>query len=254
MKSKLFSNGNIAMRDYQESVTIGQTDAHTDRRRTKWSLCAAMLRRRHKNDECFLTYSYHHMFYRVYTVRSIPCLYEVSLLAATKMLNKESLSTSLSAFLIRRLCFLITIEKMFNVFHFGNKFAYSNMKNLDKNVFGTDLSSSKLWLATFLLQQGDFHGSLSGRHISAYELCVCLRMTTFCHSLSYADARRQHVGRWLSERSEHVVIRTRTLELVAYAEKFYACTKILCVCLRTARTQRARYAHAMRTFRASAAR
>ena len=29
MKSKLFSNGNIAMRDCQESVTIGQTDAHT---------------------------------------------------------------------------------------------------------------------------------------------------------------------------------------------------------------------------------
>ena len=44
-------------------------------------------------------------------------------------------------------------------------------------------------------------------------------MTTFCHSLSYADARRQHVGRWLSERSEHGVIRTRTSELVAYAEK-----------------------------------
>ena len=71
-------------------------------------------------------------------------------------------------------------------------------------------------------------------------------MTTFCHSLSYADARRQHVGRWLSERSEHGVIRTRTLELVAYAEKFYACTKILCVCRRTARTQWARYANVPR--------
>ena len=35
------------MRDYQESVTTGQTDRRTDRRRTKWSLCAAMLRRRH---------------------------------------------------------------------------------------------------------------------------------------------------------------------------------------------------------------
>ena len=55
-------------------------------------------------------------------------------------------------------------------------------------------------------------------------------MTTFCHSLSYADARRQLVGRWLSERSEHGVIPTRRSELVAYAEKFYACTKILCVC------------------------
>ena len=95
---------------------------------------------------------------------------------------------------------------------------------------------------------------LSGRHISAYELCVCLRMMTFCHTLSYADARRQHVGMWLGERSEHGVIRTRTSELVAYAEKFYACTKILCVCRRTTRTQRARYAHAMRTFRAYATR
>ena len=108
---------NIAMRDYQESVTTGQTDrqththiqtdagqsgpyvllcfaddtivaafwgmhvspakhsyallprksdyrtdrhmntrTHTDRRRTKWSLCAAMLRRRHKN----ITSSYLH--------------------------------------------------------------------------------------------------------------------------------------------------------------------------------------------------
>ena len=44
---------NIAMCDYQESVTTGQThtetDGQTDRRRTKWSLCATMLHRRHKN-------------------------------------------------------------------------------------------------------------------------------------------------------------------------------------------------------------
>ena len=43
------------MRDYQESVTTGQTHTHTrtDRRRTKLSLCAAMLRRRQKLDMCF---------------------------------------------------------------------------------------------------------------------------------------------------------------------------------------------------------
>ena len=42
---------NIAMHDYQESVTTGQTqtDRQTDGCRTKLSLCAAMLRRRHKN-------------------------------------------------------------------------------------------------------------------------------------------------------------------------------------------------------------
>ena len=39
---------NIAMSDYQESVTTAQTDGRTDRRRTKLSPCAAMLRRRHK--------------------------------------------------------------------------------------------------------------------------------------------------------------------------------------------------------------
>ena len=40
---------NIAMRDYQESVTTDVPDRRTDRDQTKWSLCAAMLRRRHKN-------------------------------------------------------------------------------------------------------------------------------------------------------------------------------------------------------------
>ena len=40
------SPGNIAMHDYQESVTTGQTHTWTDRRNTKWSLCTAMLRRR----------------------------------------------------------------------------------------------------------------------------------------------------------------------------------------------------------------
>ena len=45
-----FSLYGVHKRDYQGSVTIGtdrRTHAHTDRRRTKWSLCAAMLRRRH---------------------------------------------------------------------------------------------------------------------------------------------------------------------------------------------------------------
>ena len=39
---------NIAMRDYQESVPTGRTD----RRRTKWSLYAAILRRWHNKGMC----------------------------------------------------------------------------------------------------------------------------------------------------------------------------------------------------------
>ena len=41
---------NIALRVWQmDRQTDRQTDGRTDRRRTKWSLCVAMLRRRHKN-------------------------------------------------------------------------------------------------------------------------------------------------------------------------------------------------------------
>ena len=40
---------NIAMHDYQESATTRQTDRQTDRCQTKWSLCATMFCRRHKN-------------------------------------------------------------------------------------------------------------------------------------------------------------------------------------------------------------
>ena len=50
-----------AMRDYQESVTAAQTDRQTeggtDRRRTKWFLRAAMLRRRHKKQTTSLKFT-----------------------------------------------------------------------------------------------------------------------------------------------------------------------------------------------------
>ena len=37
---------------------------------------------------------------------------------------------------------------------------YCHIKLLDKNIYGTDIASSKLWLATFLLQQKDYYKSL----------------------------------------------------------------------------------------------
>ena len=50
---------NIAKRDYQKSVTTGQTDTQIDRRRTKGSLCAAMLCRQHnKSEEKLLSRDY----------------------------------------------------------------------------------------------------------------------------------------------------------------------------------------------------
>ena len=38
---------------------VWQTDRQTDRRRTKWSLCVAMLHRRHKNVSYYLNISHH---------------------------------------------------------------------------------------------------------------------------------------------------------------------------------------------------
>ena len=37
---------------------------------------------------------------------------------------------------------------------------YFYMKSLDKNIYGTDIASCKLWLSTFLLQMRDYSGSL----------------------------------------------------------------------------------------------
>ena len=84
------------------------------------------------------------------------CSYEELLCSLINLTNEKSFSRSFSAFVIRRLCFLIVRDTLFNGFNGGNKFAYSYMKSLENNVYGTDLSTSKLWLATFLLQQGDF--------------------------------------------------------------------------------------------------
>ena len=42
----------------------------------------------------------------------------------------------------------------------SNKYVLLHMTLLSRNVYGTDIATSKLWLATFLLQQGDYDRSL----------------------------------------------------------------------------------------------
>ena len=91
--------------------------------------------------------------------------------------------------------------------------------------------------------------AVSLRMSSAYT-CVWWLFVIRCHTLMHVGS----TSRRFSERSEHVVIRTRMSELVPYGEKCYACTKTICVCRQKIHMQRARYAHAMRTFCASAAR
>ena len=72
----------------------------------------------------------------------------------------EFLPSSLSEILIKRLYIFIVIRNLYNSAHQGNKYVYYYMTLLSKNVYGTDLASGKLWLATFWLQQGDYSRSL----------------------------------------------------------------------------------------------
>ena len=89
----------------------------------------------------------------------------------TKLLSYDSLfaflrlsswrsSTSLATFAIKRLCLLFVIRKLFNSFFQCNKYLYYFMASLGRNIYGPEIATSKLWLATFLLQQGDYCKSL----------------------------------------------------------------------------------------------
>ena len=68
--------------------------------------------------------------------------------------------TSLSVFFIRRLGLLIAIRKLYNSFHQCNKYVHYHMTILSRNIYGTDIATSKLWLATFILQWGYYCISL----------------------------------------------------------------------------------------------
>ena len=86
--------------------------------------------------------------------------YELFLAALDRLTSEGHVTTFLSDFVIRRLCSLISTYKCYHCIQRGNKSVYYYMKSLDKNVYGTDIASCKLWMATFMLQQRDFCSSL----------------------------------------------------------------------------------------------
>ena len=60
----------------------------------------------------------------------------------------------------KKLIYLYTNIESLNCSSQGNKARYKYLKYLDNNIFGADKAASKLWLATFLLQHGDYCGTL----------------------------------------------------------------------------------------------
>ena len=89
---------------------------------------------------------------------SIP--YEVLLVAVDRLTTEGLVTTLCSDFVIRHLCTLISTYNCHNCIQEGNKAVYLYVKRLDKNVYGTDIASCKLWVATFLLKQRDYCSSL----------------------------------------------------------------------------------------------
>ena len=88
------------------------------------------------------------------------CTLESIIVALVKPDCVEHVSTSLSVLLAKRLCLKTTIVKLHNSFYQCNKHVHYHMTLLSRNVCGTDIATSKLWLATFLLHGGDYCKSL----------------------------------------------------------------------------------------------
>ena len=90
--------------------------------------------------------------------QSIP--YEALLAQLVRLTHEGYVTTVCVDFVINCLCSLIATYKCYHFIQQGNKSVYFYMKLLDKNIYGTDIASCKLRLATFLLQQGDYCGPL----------------------------------------------------------------------------------------------
>ena len=80
-------------------------------------------------------------------------------IALDALVNIGEMNTSLPLFAIKQICHHLTVEKVQDCRN-GNKSRYNRIKYLENNFYGVDVTSSKLWLATFWLQQGDYSKAL----------------------------------------------------------------------------------------------
>ena len=72
-----------------------------------------------------------------------------------QIISQSVANTFLPQLVMSEICTRITVNKLRSSPR-GNKSRYDSIQVLDKNVFGVDIASSKLWLATFQLQREDF--------------------------------------------------------------------------------------------------
>ena len=112
------------------------------------------------NDELTMNYAnqiMHQIRFLETKYKSSPCDFLFSVFVR---LSSGSSSTPLAMFAIKFVCRFIVIRTLYNSSQLCNKCLHFLMTSLSKNMYGTDLASSKIWLATFLLQHGDYCKSL----------------------------------------------------------------------------------------------
>ena len=106
-----------------------------------------------------------------------------SLVKLENEITKDVTNTSLLLMCFHSICAAVTVKELCNS-HIGNKSLYKNIRALDKKVFGVDIASSQLWLATFEFQYKDYLMTLQtvNNVLSSIPLCAL-----------YYDGRHIHI-------------------------------------------------------------
>ena len=132
-----------------------------DRRHCAERTAKIRKRRILNEDEIIMIFIFTHMFDLIYKKQFT---YESIFAALVRLNAEENAPASLSVFIFKRLCLSIATRTLYSSSHQCNRYVYYHMTLLSRNVYGPDIATSKLWLATFLLRKEDYDGSLRNVH------------------------------------------------------------------------------------------
>ena len=160
---QIFSNAietGIAIIGHCQSLSGVYSDfiATTDKRHCEMRTTEICERRLLDSDSIIMRFVEIDTFYFIREAQYSHCVNP--LFTALLRLSSGRFSTSLTILAIRKICCFIVIQKLHNTSCRSNKYVHYHMTLLSRNVYGIDIATSKLWLATFLLQQGDYCKSL----------------------------------------------------------------------------------------------
>ena len=124
-------------------------------------------RQNFRNEEALITALYKsvkitHFYTNIYMLdfEDPPYLKEDLFSAMLDLFSRNQIKSPLAYLLKHEICFYATKEQL-QSFKQGNNSKYQQLRDLSNNTFGNDISSNRLWCATFLHQAGDFSIALA---------------------------------------------------------------------------------------------